>query len=56
MSSKVSLSYFKIIYIWPELFFHKSDSVFKNGHFKNVQNGKPKKSFEKVPLKTGVRP
>jgi hypothetical protein len=35
-------------------FFYKSDLVFENGHFKNVQNGKSKKSLEKDPLKPGL--
>ena len=35
-------------------FFYKSDLVFENGHFKNVQNGKSGKSLEKDPLKSDL--
>ena len=36
------------------IFFYKSDSVFENGHFKNVQNRKPKNSFKKHVLKSDL--
>jgi len=32
-------------------FFQKFFRKMKNGHFKNVQNGKSEKSLEKTPLK-----
>ena len=38
-------------YFMVTTFFYKSNLVFENGHFKNVQNGIFQKSLEKDPLK-----